>query len=60
VLALLLDTAVDPRDPTVRHTLPPSLVVNRLAAAGLLVLDVVLKWTLAPHWGAHLRDSLGR
>jgi hypothetical protein len=31
-----------------------------LAAAGLLVLDVVLKWTLAPHWGAHLRDYLGR
>jgi hypothetical protein len=31
-----------------------------LAAAGLLALDVVLKATLAPHWGAHLRGLVAR
>src|SRR5437660_7751756 len=40
VLRLLLDTAVDPSDPQVRATTLPSLVVNRLAAAGLLVLAI--------------------
>jgi hypothetical protein len=40
VLTLLLDTAPDPNDPQVRHTTLPSVVVNRLAAAGLLILTV--------------------
>lgn len=40
ILALLLDTSVDPRDPQVRSTTLPSMVVNRLAAAGLLVLAI--------------------
>jgi hypothetical protein len=40
VLALLSDTVTDPNDPEVRHTALPSPVVNRLAAAGLLVLAV--------------------
>jgi hypothetical protein len=40
VLTLLLDTAPDADDPKLRHTTLPSVVVNRLAAAGLLVLAV--------------------
>jgi hypothetical protein len=37
MLTLLLDTAPDSQDPRVRHTSWPSVVVNRLGAAGLLV-----------------------
>jgi hypothetical protein len=37
VLSLMAETQVDANDPTVRHTVMPSLVVNRLAAAGLLL-----------------------
>jgi hypothetical protein len=37
VLTLLLDTASEGKDPELRHTTLPSLMVNRLAAAGLLV-----------------------
>jgi hypothetical protein len=37
ILTLLLDTSSEPQDPTVRHTMLPSVVVNRVAAAGLLV-----------------------
>jgi hypothetical protein len=37
VLALLDETTVDPEDAHVRYTALPSLMVNRLAAAGLLV-----------------------
>jgi hypothetical protein len=40
VLTLLLDTAPDADDPQLRHTMLPSLIVNRLAAAGLLVLAI--------------------
>ena len=40
ILTLLLDTATDPQDARVRHTTLPSVVVNRLAAAGLLVLAI--------------------
>jgi hypothetical protein len=40
VLALLGDTAVDPAHPQVRSTALPSVVVNRLASAGLLVLAI--------------------
>jgi hypothetical protein len=40
VLTLLLDTAPDPQDAQLRHTTLPSAVVNRLAAAGLLVLAI--------------------
>jgi hypothetical protein len=40
VLTLLLDTAPDDQDPRIRHTSLPSTVVNRLAAAGLLVLAI--------------------
>lgn len=40
VLTLLLDTELDPQDARVRRTVLPSLVVNRLAAAGLLVLAI--------------------
>lgn len=40
VLALLLDTTVDPADPRVRTTTFSSLTVNRLGAAGLLVLAI--------------------
>jgi hypothetical protein len=40
VLTLLSDTTTDPAAPDVRHTALPSAVVNRLAAAGLLVLAV--------------------
>jgi hypothetical protein len=40
VLTLLLDTAPDDQDPRFRHTTLPSVVVNRLAAAGLLVLAI--------------------
>ena len=40
VLTLLLDTAPDANDPQVRHTSLPSIIVNRLASAGLLVLAI--------------------
>jgi hypothetical protein len=40
VLTLLLDTAPDPQDPRQRHTTLPSAMVNRLGAAGLLVLAI--------------------
>jgi hypothetical protein len=40
VLTLLADTTTDPKDPEVRCTALPSSVVNRLAAAGLLVLAI--------------------
>lgn len=40
VLALLGDTVTEPQNPQVRHTQLPSAVVNRLAAAGLLVLAI--------------------
>jgi hypothetical protein len=40
VLALLDDTAPDPKDAQVRYTALPPGVVNRLGAAGLLVLAV--------------------
>jgi hypothetical protein len=37
ILTLLLDTAPDPKEPRIRSTTLPSAVVNRLAAAGLLL-----------------------
>jgi hypothetical protein len=37
ILVLLMDTVVDPDQPTVRYTALPSVVINRLASAGLLV-----------------------
>jgi hypothetical protein len=40
VLTLLDDTAPDPGDPQVRYTTLPPAVVNRLGAAGLLVLVI--------------------
>jgi hypothetical protein len=40
ILTLLSDTTQDPRDPQVRYTSFPSSVVNRVAAAGLLVLAI--------------------
>ena len=40
VLALLDQTVTDPANPEVRHTPLPSAAVNRLGAAGLLVLAV--------------------
>ena len=40
VLALLDETVVDPKDPQVRCTALPSPLVNRLGAAGLLVLAI--------------------
>lgn len=40
VLTLLADTAVDPATPGMRTTSAPPVVVNRLAAAGLLVLAI--------------------
>ncbi len=40
LLALLLDTGVDPKNPQVRFTTLPSLAINRLGAAGLLVLAI--------------------
>jgi hypothetical protein len=40
VLTLLLDTAPDAQDPRLRHTTLPSAFVNRLGAAGLLVLAI--------------------
>jgi hypothetical protein len=40
VLTLLLDTALSPNDSPVRHTTLPSVVVNRLAAAGWLILAI--------------------
>lgn len=40
VLTLFLDTALDPQDSRVRQTTHPAAVVNRLGAAGLLVLAV--------------------
>jgi hypothetical protein len=40
ILALLDETTVDSRDNTLRHTVLPSMVVNRLGAAALLVLAI--------------------
>jgi hypothetical protein len=40
VLALLDETATDPKDPAVRFTALPPGAVNRLGAAGLLVLAI--------------------
>jgi hypothetical protein len=40
VLTLLGDTGPDPKDPQIRFTSLPQAVVNRLAAAGLLVLAI--------------------
>jgi hypothetical protein len=40
VLTLLLDTAVDAVDPHVRSTTLPSIIVNRLGAAGLLIMAI--------------------
>jgi hypothetical protein len=40
VLTLLLDTVPDPADARMRHTTLPSIVVNRLGAAGLLVMAI--------------------
>jgi hypothetical protein len=40
ILTLLLHTGTDSDDPQVRHTTLPSVVVNRLGAAGLLVLAI--------------------
>jgi hypothetical protein len=37
VVTLLLDTRVDPQDDQVRHTTLPSLMLNQLGAAGMLV-----------------------
>jgi len=40
LLTLLLETTADPRQPKVCWTSPPSVLVNRAAAAGLLVLAI--------------------
>jgi hypothetical protein len=40
VVTLLLDTTQDPSDSGVRYTTLPSVVVNRLAATGLLVMAI--------------------
>ncbi len=40
ILTLLDDTVLDSSDPPCRHTSLPSVVVNRLGAAGLLVLAI--------------------
>lgn len=40
VLTLLDQTVTDPGDPEVRHTMLPSVVINRLGGAGLLVLAI--------------------
>ncbi len=40
LLSLLDETIVDPNDPQVRCTLLPSVVVNRLGAAGILVAAI--------------------
>src|SRR5262249_22305446 len=40
ILTLLLDTSQDSADPQTRHTILPSVVVNRVAAAGLLVAAI--------------------
>jgi hypothetical protein len=40
LLALLLDTAVDPKEPHVRYTALPPALVNRVTAAGMLVMAI--------------------
>lgn len=40
VLTILGETVVDPANPKVRHTPLPSTAINRLAAAGLMVMAV--------------------
>jgi hypothetical protein len=40
ILTLLLDTTLDGPEPQVRHTTLPPLAVNRIGAAGLLVLAI--------------------
>src|SRR5436853_556396 len=40
ILTLLLETATDAQDPHVRYTTLSPLLINRLAAAGLLILAI--------------------
>jgi hypothetical protein len=40
VLLLLADTAVDPRNADIRTTTIPAMIVNRLAAAGMLLMAI--------------------
>jgi hypothetical protein len=40
ILTLLLETTTDPQEPHVRHTTLPPLLINRLGAAGMLVLAI--------------------
>jgi hypothetical protein len=40
ILSLLDETVADPKDPKVRYTALPSAAINRLAAAGFLVLAI--------------------
>jgi hypothetical protein len=40
ILTLLLETATDPQDPQVRYTTLSPLLINRLDAAGLLILAI--------------------
>jgi hypothetical protein len=40
LLTLLLETTVDARNPEIRHPALPSVLVNRIAAAGMLVVAV--------------------
>jgi len=40
ILTLLLDTTTDANDPKIRHTVLPSSAVNRLGAAGLLLMAI--------------------
>jgi hypothetical protein len=40
ILVLLDETTTDPKDPSIRYTALPSVAVNRLGAAGLLVLAI--------------------
>jgi hypothetical protein len=40
VLSLMAETTPDPRDPACRHTVFPAIAVNRLAAAGLLLMAI--------------------
>src|SRR5262245_6530005 len=40
VLSLMAETTTDPSNPTCRHTTFPAIAVNRLAAAGLLLMAI--------------------
>jgi hypothetical protein len=53
ILRLLLSTTTDSQNPTVRHTSLPSVVVNRLGAAGMLVMAI----NELPSPGADLLDQ---